>query len=203
MVTIPLYLFIRNATWYALVAGLSHFSIGGPEFAIAYLTSKVTSKFRQPVNLSVAALFAKMFPMLSHVKASALLFVPMPSTESNAGGGKAETVITKITTWMMVPFDKYGFSFYVASKLSVFVTIGGMAVLIRQGVDVSEWLASMGVSSTLQDVGGAAGLASMVNVGLIPVQMAVLGRLTPVVNKLVDARRSGGSSADTAPPVDR
>jgi hypothetical protein len=207
MVTIPLYLFIRNATWYGLVAVFTHQALGGPEFAIGYLVSKVTSKFRQPVNLSIAALFLKLFPMLSHVKASALLYIPITPKEEGTDKkdrSSDDNIITKIATWTMAPLDKYGFSFYIASKLTVFLTIGGTALLIRQGVDISVLLESLGISSTLQDVGGAAGVASMVNVGLIPGQMLLLGGITPVVNDVVAetrgkarrAKREAGSDND-------
>lgn len=165
--------------------------MGGPEFAIAYLTSKVTSKFRQPLNLTIAAFFAKMFPMLGQVKASSLLYIPLPPEHETVlenkkeKGGIESNIIEKLSSWTVAPLDKYGFSFYMASKLTVFLTIGGTAMLIRHGVDVSVWLASWGVSNTVQDIGGAAGLASMVNVGLIPPHLMALGKLSPKVNEII------------------
>ena len=201
VVTIPLFLFIRNATWYALVGGFTYFAIGGPEFAIAYLASKVTMKFRQPLNLPLAALFAKTFPLLGQVKASALLYIPLPpddgatSEKSSLKKEENKGILEKLSAWTMAPLDKYGFSFYVASKLTVFLTIGCTALLIREGVDVSDWLESWGVSSAMQDVGGAAGLASMVNVGLIPGQLFAVGRLTPAVNLMLKGRMGTKSSS--------
>ena len=177
-----MYLCIRNGTWYALVALLTYQSIGGPEFAVGYLVSKVTSKFRQPINLSLAALLQKCFPILSHIKASSLLYVPVPQGESTVHNNN---FISKLSVWAMAPLDKYGFSFYAASKFTVFLTIGSISMMIKHGIDMSAFLEGLGVSSTVQDVGGAAGLASLINVGLIPSQLYLLGRLTPHVNGML------------------
>lgn len=182
MVTVPLYLVIRNATWFGLVTFFTAQALGGPELAVGYLTAKVTSKFRQPINVPIAALLKEMFPVLGHVKASSIF--PIPKFEDINEDKNDSKFVQKVAYWTVAPLDKYGFAFYAASKATTFLTIGGTAMLIKQGVDISGPLEYLGVSRAVQDVGGAAGLASMVNVGLIPSHLLLLGHVAPRANIL-------------------
>jgi hypothetical protein len=63
---------VRNGTWYGLAFLYSQYFSFGPEFAVAYLMVKLTGKFRRPVDIALAALLSKVFPMLGQVKVSAL-----------------------------------------------------------------------------------------------------------------------------------
>ena len=109
MVTVPFFLGIRNATWYALVFGISQTVSIGPELGVAYMITKFSGKFRQPANIALAAAISQTFPVLRHIKASALFGAMQsdapPSTEP-------PTMIEKAAKWVSAPLDKYGNSLY-------------------------------------------------------------------------------------------
>lgn len=172
--TIPLFLVLRNGTWYALVSLISQTMTVGPEFAVAYLAVRLTGKFRRPLDIALAALLSKSFPLLSQVKMSALIAPSLPPDDPSHN-----TAMGKAMAWLSAPMDKYGFSFYLSCKMTGFVSIAGVAAAIRYGLDISSALTWAGVPETIQDASGAFGLATLVNISLIPVHFALTAALAP------------------------
>lgn len=175
-VTIPTFLVIRNGTWYALAFLYGKYLTIGPEFAIAYLMVKLTGKFRRPVDIALAAVLSKAFPVLGQVKVSAL-FTPPPQDESIKN-----TSMGKFMSWMSGPMDKYGFSFYISCKLTSFASIAGIAAAVRYGVDISAALTYFGVPDIIQDASAAFGVATMTNILLIPLHFALVAKISPIIN---------------------
>ena len=81
------FLLMRTSTWYLLTAIYTQTISVGPELAFGYLVAKFTGKFRQPLNLAVAAAISHQFPILSQIKASALLGIIHPSPGTGPGTG--------------------------------------------------------------------------------------------------------------------
>jgi hypothetical protein len=171
---------MRSGTWYVLAGLYSQTFSLGPELAIGYLAAKFTGKFRQPLNLTVAAILANQFPVLRKIKGSALLGVvqvPPPKTE-------IERKVSAALEWFRGPVDNYGFSLFLASKFNIALTIIGTGVAIKYGVDVSEILSCFGVNETLQNGAGAMAMATLTNMVLLPGHLWVLTMIAPTVVSL-------------------
>ena len=61
--------------------------------------------------------------------------------------------------------------------------------MIRQGVDVSSALNSLGVGDTIQDAAGAMGTASLINVLLLPIHLIITTYLLPAINSISKVRK--------------
>ena len=152
------FLLSRMGTWYLLTAIYAQTATVGPELAIGYLVAKVTGKVRQPANVALAAVISHRFPIFSEVKASALLGVvhPGPAAAATAGNEEApppppppsalEKRLLQVLDWLRGPVDKYGFGLFVAGKVNIGLTILLTGTALRNGVDVSSFLTSWGVT---------------------------------------------------------
>jgi hypothetical protein len=150
------FLLSRMGTWYLLTAIYAQTATVGPELAIGYLVAKVTGKVRQPANVALAAVISHRFPIFSEVKASALLGVvhPGPAAAATAGNEEApppppsalEKRLLQVLEWLRGPVDKYGFSLFIAGKVNIGLTILLTGTALRNGVDVSSFLTSWGVT---------------------------------------------------------
>jgi hypothetical protein len=202
-VTVPFFLGIRNATWYGLVFAISQTMAIGPEFGVAYMITKFTGKFRQPMNVALAAGISEAVPMFRHIKASALFGALPPD---NSVKLEPPSNLEKFANWISGPLDKYGrkfsltcfitvsyiysgFSYYVASKVSLFSSVAGIATLIRYGVDVSSVLTSLGINDTMQDAAGAMGASTLINVLLLPMHLIITTYSLPVINSVYEVRK--------------
>jgi hypothetical protein len=135
-----LYIFIgfRILTWYAMV-GIYTMTPGiGPEFAVGYLMAKFTGKLRQPFNLALAAAISHEYPIFATIKASALMgVIKMKEPATNIVKPPLLVKLEKFMDWISGPLDKYGFSYFVASKLNLGLLICGVSYAVKNGMDVS------------------------------------------------------------------
>jgi hypothetical protein len=176
-----MFLTIRNLTWLGLVGlfGSSYFDFGS-ELALGYLVAKATGKFRQPANVALAAALSYRYPILSEVKVSSLLtggVVMPPDSKTSDGLQQKLQQFVKMTS---DPIDKYGFSYFLSGRINVFATIASTGLAFRYGFNVTEILTSLGVSESLQAGGGAMGAATLTNIILLPVHLAMLIYVTPL-----------------------
>lgn len=129
------FLIMRIATWYML-AGVGTMVLDlGPELAVGYLAARFTGNFRQPFNLGLAALISAEYPIFSTIKASALMGIitQAPSkVEKPPQVVKFEKFIKRISG----PIDKYGFSYFVASRINLAILICGVSYGVQTGLDV-------------------------------------------------------------------
>ena len=135
-----LYIFIglRVLTWYAMV-GIYTMTPGvGAEFAVGYVMAKFTGKFRQPFNLALAAVISHEYPIFATIKASALMgMIKIKETDSTVIKPPMLVKLEKFADWISGPLDKYGFSYFVASKLNLGILICGVSYAVKNGMDVS------------------------------------------------------------------
>lgn len=175
------FLGMRAATWYGLVFLLNtdviplHF---GAEYAMAYLVMRVSGKLRQPLNVVFAAGLHKAFPVLSTIKASALMgmIAPPPSAqaEREKPPTKFELKMKKFADVVNGPLDKYGFSYYLAAKMSITVVLFGTAGLINHGIDIQSYLTEWGVSDKVQNGAGSMAGATLLNLLNLPLHLYLL-----------------------------
>ena len=138
------FIFIRVATWYTAAALFGLVTGMGPELGVGYLAAKFTGKIRQPFNIAVAAIISNQFPSLGTIKASALLGIvkPPPVTpEEQSKKPELAVKLEKALEWLSGPFDKYGFSYFVASKINLTIVIIGTSYAVKTGLDVSKFTA--------------------------------------------------------------
>ena len=148
---------------------------------------KLTGKFRRPIDVALAAILSKSFPMLRQIKVSSL-FSPPPQDEAMKG-----TMLGKAMAWVQGPMDKYGFSFYLSCKLTSFASIAGTAAAIKYGVDISSALTYFGVPDIIQDASAAFAVATMTNIILIPAHFALVSAVVPTVGEYVKSTRGSNN----------
>ena len=193
---------MRTSTWYLLTAIYSQTISVGPELAFGYLVAKFTGKFRQPLNLALAAVISHQFPIFGEIKASSLLGIVHPGTSTGTGtnAGTSNTPsgvhptaaeeppsplelrLQRLLDWVRGPVDKYGFSLFVAGKVNIVLTILITAAALKQGVDLSSLLTTWNISTTLQNGAGAMAAATLTNVVLLPIHLTSLIYLSPKVD---------------------
>jgi hypothetical protein len=188
----------RTGTWFALYkvsAALNLFP--GPELALGFLVSRVTSKFRQPVNIALAAACASAFPQLSLLKVSVLLTGMVPGKKglkeglkgyatSDTGKRVLDGVMSGLK-FIQGPIDKYGASWYISSKITTMATILGGAYAIKSGMDVTSVLSEWGFDTDLQDGFGAMAGAFFINTPLVPLHLVLAVSATKEMGPRVTA----------------
>lgn len=76
--------------------------------------------------------------------------------------------VSRGAKWLEGPIDKYGLSYYLASRASGLATIGISSYLVHRGVDVGTHLSDWGVGPALGEAAGTAAAAAVCNVGCVP-----------------------------------
>jgi hypothetical protein len=132
------YLLFRSATWYALAAIYSQILTVGPELALGYVITRFTGRLRLPFNVGLAAIISNQFPIFGTIQASALLgLMKRNANEAHTEKSPFELQLERFQKWIEGPLDQYGFSYLIASKLNVMVSICGTAYAVKIGLDVS------------------------------------------------------------------
>ena len=180
------YLSSQSTTFLGLYASLSvllDVALLPPSLAAGWAISKITKKFRQPINVAFAAVLVKAFPILGRVKVTPLVtgFV-MPAkdkkviakqVEENAPADVATSFANSVSNgvkWLEGPVDRYGLSYYLSSRISGVMTICTSAYLIHHGVDITAYLLSDwgAVGEGIGEAAGTAAMASVCNVIFVP-----------------------------------
>ena len=181
---------MRTGTWYALTGLFSLTLHVGPELAVGYLLAKFSGKFRQPFNISLAALISHSFPILGEIKASALLGIVSPEVATGKGDEVPpppptwlEQKLLGILDWLKGPVDKYGFSLFLAGKVNIALTILVTGGALKSGMDVSSLLTSWGIDAALQNGAGAMAAATLTNMLLLPGHLWLLTRVSPTIDQ--------------------
>jgi hypothetical protein len=165
------YLASQSASWFALFSVMSSLSVGifPPELAVGWMTSKLTRKFRQPVNVGMAAAVIKVAPALSELKVTPLMtgFVADKKFSEDVAAKRA-TMEEKLpflkpgiaagvkgAAWLQGPVDTYGLALFLSGKATGVATLVGVTLLVKQGVDVTSVLETYGLVGDAAE--GAAG----------------------------------------------
>ena len=101
-------------------------------------TRKIYWKLRQPANLSLAALIQYQYPILGTIKASALIGLVKRNTANTEEKPKIIIKIEEFLDWISGPVDKYGFSYFIASKINLGLLVMGTGYAVKYGIDVSS-----------------------------------------------------------------
>lgn len=131
------FLALRVGSWYTLSAMYAFIPDIGPELAVGYLIAKFTGKLRQPANFALAAVISHQFPILGTIKASALIGLIKKKPDPNEA--EKPMIIKKVEQfldWIQGPLDKYGFSYFIASKVNIGLLIIGASYAVKTGLDV-------------------------------------------------------------------
>ena len=128
---------LRLGSWYTLAFIYTYVPEIGPELAIGYLVCKFTGKLRQPANLGLAALISHQYPILGTIKASALIGLIKNNTKNEPNKPTIVIKIEQFLDWISGPIDKYGFSYFIASKVNMAVLLLGASFAVKTGLDVS------------------------------------------------------------------
>lgn len=163
--------------------------LAAPDFAVGWLVMRMTARLRMPLNLAIAAPLSRFVPALSELKVSPLLTVFAADEESaaklKAARERLETSpklsefsqrciqktfsgFSKFTSWVEGPIDKYGLSYFLASKVTNVSTLTGATYLSMQGMDLPGTLSSWGLSGDLQADSGLLACTAALNVTFTP-----------------------------------
>jgi hypothetical protein len=147
----------------------------------------------------LAGAISSTFPSLQKINSSALVGVvphpegPAPSSSSSTPKAHdvspaftaTEEKVQKLLDWLKGPLDKFGFSYFLASKVNIIATICGTAVAIEYGVDLTSILNALGVSQTIQSGAGAMAAATLTNIGLLPAHLFALTIYSPKISDII------------------
>ena len=206
--TLVAFLATRNACFYGLVGAymLSPLTLS-PALGVGFRLAKFSGKLRQPANIAIAALLSRIFPSLKSIKSAALLGIlpaesaaaasPLKPGAINTHDSRIDNNVTErpkndsetankwkgyFETLVVGPVDTYGFSLFLASKVTISAAVVAGAACAHAGMDTSALLSYLGVSETLQAGGAAMGAALLTNnVLLTPFQMYSLPPLTRAI----------------------
>lgn len=103
-----------------------------------------------------------------------------PIVGDSDGGSEA---INKLESWVVGPLNKYGFSYFLAAKLTTVGLLTGMAYAVRAGIDVNAILTDWGVSETVQEGGGSMAAATLLNTCLLPFHLAAVSVVAPIAGE--------------------
>lgn len=141
----------------------------GPELAIGWLISRGTSKFRQPANLALAAPLQSLFPILSHIKVTALMGIIVPPPQVRQMG---TDIVDSIEAKKTAMRERNGGSSAVADAAD---RAGAAATRVGEGVmriadrlhgPMDKYGASIFLSSKLTSIGVTVGAAACVHYGV-------------------------------------
>jgi hypothetical protein len=199
----------QSSTWMVLYGGVTYVLPAGllaPELAVGWMASRLTRKFRQPLNFALSAAIVRVVPAVSELKVTALITGVAPDKQARDQWQRArarvverlpfmDTVFNKGRQgleWLNGPVDKYGLAFYLAGKVTSLSTLLATAAVVRQGVDVVALLAGWGLTGEFSDaLANLAGSGAM-NVAFTPAHfgLAVYGTHAQeaLAGKLVEAQ---------------
>lgn len=131
------FLIMRISTWYMLAGAGGMLLDLGPELAVGYAAARFTGNFRQPFNAGLAGLISYEYPIFSTIKASALMGI-IKEAPSKVEKPPQMVKFENFIKWISGPIDKYGFSYFVASRINLALVVIGISYAVQTGLDVSN-----------------------------------------------------------------
>ena len=207
----------QSTTWVCLYGGLSTLPSGimAPELAVGWMASRLTRKFRQPLNLALSAAIVRVVPAVSELKVTPLITGVVPDKQAREQAARARAKVVAALPfmdgvftrgkagleWLNGPVDRFGLAFYLAGKVTSLSTLLATTAVVRQGVDVVGVLAGWGLTGDFSDaLANLAGSGAM-NAAFTPAHFALAVYGTQgqeaAAAALVAAQRT---PAATAPP---
>ena len=173
---------------------LASIHFDAPALAVAGIVSRLTKKFRTPVDLSLAAVLAHAVPWTNTLKLGPLLGVmkgtPDASSELALGArskaevnhvDRLEARVARLASWAEGPINQYGGPYMMVHWASGLTLVGATTYCVDHGLDVMSVLSQLPFVSTAAD-GTAAFLsekASCVAGGMVRARAMLLSHNTP------------------------
>jgi hypothetical protein len=180
---ISTFLAAQSTSWLVLYSTLSVSAVAfPPALAAGWMCARLTKKFRQPLNVALAAGLVRIFPALCEIKVSPLVtgvaadkHTMKEWTEQKEKMEQAVPMLKPIfltgsrgAAWLQGPIDQYGLAYYLSSKSSFLLTMGATSVMIKQGIDIESTLASFGISDGVGEAVGTIAGSSAANAFFTP-----------------------------------
>eukprot|EP00300_Choanocystis_sp_HF-7_P011226 c17364_g1_i4.p1 GENE.c17364_g1_i4~~c17364_g1_i4.p1 ORF type:complete len:241 (+),score=31.35 c17364_g1_i4:22-723(+) len=157
---------------------ISNFSFG--PLAVGFAIGGVIRRFRLPLDIFLASVVAKTFPVLGQIKIGNLMQIPSDQPKPLAMI-KLEAVV-----------NKYGAAYLVERAAAGLITCGSLTYAIHSGVDLAAWLPSFLQEALQSSAGKALGTtascvagAGVVNTMCLPFRIAALPYLAPILAKRI------------------
>ena len=202
----------QSSTWVCLYGGFSALpkSVLAPELAVGWMTSRLTRKFRQPLNLALAAAIVRVVPAISDLKVTPLVtgFVPDSELKKKWAERRAllvqkypfmDAVFSKAkegAEWLNGPVDTYGLAFYLSGKATSLATLLVTTGVVRQGVDVVSIMTSWGLSGDFSDALANMAGSGACNTAFTPLHFAMAVYGTHAQEWIAHQRRSNFAEED-------
>jgi hypothetical protein len=156
-----------------------------PALAVAGIVSRLTKKFRTPVDLSLAAVLSHAVPWTNTLKLGPLLGVVKVTPGASDGTsskldtkqeGGLEARVSRLASWAEGPINQYGGPYMMVHWASGLTLVGATTYCVQNGLDIMALLSHLPFVSSAAD-GTAAFVsekASCVAGGMVrlPPQMA-------------------------------
>jgi hypothetical protein len=180
---ISTFLAVQSTSWLVLYSALAASAVVfPPALAAGWMCARLTKKFRQPLNIALAAGLVRLVPALCEIKVSPLvtgiaadshtmkeLMEQKEKLEKNVPILKPAILSVSLgAAWLQGPVDKYGLAYYLSSKASFLLTMGATSVMIKQGIDIESIVANFGISEGVGEAVGTLAGASAANALFTP-----------------------------------
>ena len=141
-------------------------------------------------------MLSKKVPVLSQFKISPLLGIGLgpKSVSPHLSGGSSK--LEKFNAWIEKPFNQYGMSYYIAARSTSLITLTSITTALKSGVDISGFLAWVGVSETIQAGGSALGAAAITSIFLTPVLFIALPKVVNICSEVLKKRNNKDKDND-------
>lgn len=191
------------ATFGAAFAALSAIGFDAPSLAVAGVVSRLTKKFRTPVDMSLAAALAHAVPATNALKLGPLLSpmhtrpaAPVPARPEDRLADELEGRVVAFTKWVEGPVNQYGAPYMFVHWCTGLATVSATTAAVHHGVDVVALVSSLPfvggdeaaqlVSSKASCVAGA----MVLNTLSLPARLALLSRFGDSAFAAVDGWRA-------------
>ena len=159
-----------------------------PSLAVAGIVSRLTKRFRTPLDMSIAATLAHSMPWSNQLKLGPLLAAPMQAAaqqqSQQTGDGlpaRLERGMLSFTAWAQGPVNSYGGPYMFVHWCTGLLTVSMTTAAVHHGLDITAVLSSVPYlafdESSVQFVSGQASCvagAMLFNTLSLPVRLYLL-----------------------------
>ncbi|KNC48603.1 uncharacterized protein AMSG_00380 [Thecamonas trahens ATCC 50062] len=189
------------STWGVLYGALAVAGVSAsPAMALAYVAGRLTARLSFPLGVAAAVPLAKLAPILTRIKVSALLVTPRNSFLGTApredASVESAAAVQKVERWMRKlegPIDTYGAALLIGRRVVGLSKVAAFYGAISYGVDVEGMLASWGLAAEVGETAGLLAVATAANTLAFPVHVAGAVAAAPHMSALLRRIQAAGS----------
>ena len=199
------------ATFGASYVLLSAIGFDAPALACAGVVSRLTKRFRMPLDLSLAAALANAVPWANALKLGPLLVAPLqqaskPASTSGSAAddavGRVEKGALALATWAQGPVNRYGGPYVFVHWCTGLATVSVTTACVHHGVDVMQLLASVpylstsaSTAQTLSTTASCVAGAMVINTVALPGRLYLLAIYGRPAFELLERKHAGFARA--------